>query len=99
LDSALFITKLPMLEHDTEEWRAAIQVLLLVVRHAGPTMFARHGIMRALNRRVVREFNSSRKVTHKEKWICPPAKTCDTENPPPSPRPSFLRPRRSQTKF
>ena len=30
----------------------------------GPTMFARIGIMRALNRNVVREFNPSRKDVH-----------------------------------
>jgi hypothetical protein len=30
----------------------------------GPPMFARIGIMRALNRDYVREFNSSRKDTH-----------------------------------
>jgi hypothetical protein len=41
-----------------------MQALLLVVEHGGPTMFARIGIMRALNRNVVRESNSSRKDTH-----------------------------------
>jgi hypothetical protein len=40
-----------------------MEALLLVVEHGGPTMFARIGIMRALNRNVVREFNSSRKDT------------------------------------
>jgi hypothetical protein len=63
-DAALYITKLPKAEHDTEEWQAAMQALLLVVEHGGPTMFARIGIMRALNRNVVRESNSSRKDTH-----------------------------------
>jgi hypothetical protein len=63
-DAALYITKLPKVEHDTEEWHAAMQALLLVIEHGGPTMFARIGIMRALNRNVVREFNSSRKDTH-----------------------------------
>ena len=41
-----------------------MEALLLVVEHGGPTMFARIGIMRALNRNVVREFDSSRKDTH-----------------------------------
>ena len=63
-DAALYITKLPKAEHDAEEWQAAMEALLLVVEHGGPTMFARIGIMRALNRKVVREFNSSRKDTH-----------------------------------
>jgi len=58
-DAALYITKLPKAEHDTEEWQAAMQALLLVVEHGGPTMFARIGIMRALSRNVVREFDSS----------------------------------------
>jgi hypothetical protein len=38
--------------------------LLLVVELNGPTMMARIGIMRALNRGYVREFNSSRNDTH-----------------------------------
>jgi hypothetical protein len=62
-DAALYITKLPKAEHDAEEWQAATEAPLLVVEHGGPTMFARIGIMRALNRNVVREFNSSRKDT------------------------------------
>jgi hypothetical protein len=32
--------------------------------HCGPTMFARIGMLRALNRRVQREFNSSGKDVH-----------------------------------
>jgi hypothetical protein len=31
----------------------------------GPTMFARIGVMRALNRHIVREFDPSRKDTHR----------------------------------
>jgi hypothetical protein len=38
--------------------------MLLVVEHNGPTMMARIGIMRALSRNVVREFDTSRKETH-----------------------------------
>jgi hypothetical protein len=37
---------------------------MLVVEQAGPTMFARVGVMRALNRGHVREFNTSRKDPH-----------------------------------
>ena len=47
-DAALYITKLPKAEHDAEEWQAAMQVLLLVAEHDGPTMFSRIGLMRAL---------------------------------------------------
>jgi hypothetical protein len=63
-DAALYITQLPKAEHDAEEWQAAMEALLLVVEHGGPTMVARIGIMRALNLNVVREFNSSRKDMH-----------------------------------
>jgi hypothetical protein len=56
--------KLPKAEHDAEEWQAAMQALLLVAEQDGPSMFARIGIMRALNRGYVREFNNSRKDTH-----------------------------------
>jgi hypothetical protein len=51
-------------EHDADEWQHAMQALLLVAEHDGPAMFARIGIMRALNRHVERVFNPSRKDTH-----------------------------------
>ena len=41
-----------------------MEVLLLVAEHDGPTMFARIGVMRALNRRVERVFDPSRKDKH-----------------------------------
>ena len=53
-DAALYITKLPKAEHDAKEWQAAMAALLLVAEHDGPTMFARIGVMRALNRHVER---------------------------------------------
>ena len=49
-DAALYITKLQKAEHDAPEWQAAMEVLLLVAEHDGPTMFARIGMMRALHR-------------------------------------------------
>ena len=49
-DAGKFITKLPKAEHDAEDWQDAMQALLLVAEHDGPTMFARIGVMRALNR-------------------------------------------------
>jgi hypothetical protein len=63
-DAAEYITELPKAEHDTPEWQAAMKALLLVAENGGPPMFARTGVIRALNRNVVREFNSSRKDTH-----------------------------------
>jgi hypothetical protein len=63
-DAALHITKLPKTEHEAAEWQAAMEALILVATQGGPTMFARIGIMRALNRHVVREFNPDRKDHH-----------------------------------
>ncbi len=63
-DAATYITKLPKAEHDAAEWQAAMEALLLVAESGGPTMFARIGVMRALNRHVEREFKSDRKDTH-----------------------------------
>jgi hypothetical protein len=63
-DAALYIAKLPKAEHDAEEWQAAMEALLLVAEHDGPTMFARIGVMRALNRHVERIFDPSRKDHH-----------------------------------
>jgi hypothetical protein len=47
--------------------QAAMEALLLVVEQTGPTMFARIGVMQALNRSVERVFDSSRKERHWEK--------------------------------
>jgi hypothetical protein len=63
-DAGNYITKLPKAEHEAAEWRAAMESLLLVVELDGPTMFARIGIMRALNRHVERMFNPDRKDHH-----------------------------------
>jgi hypothetical protein len=49
-DAALYITELPKPERDADEWQAAMEALLLVAEHDGPTMFARIGVMRALQR-------------------------------------------------
>src|SRR5947209_17399331 len=62
-DAADYITSLPKKESDLPEWQTAIEVLLLVSR-GGPTMMARIGVMRALNRHVERVFNPDRKKTH-----------------------------------
>jgi hypothetical protein len=59
-----YITKLPKAEHKAAEWQAAMEALILVATSGGPTMFARIGIMRALNRHVERVFNPDRKDHH-----------------------------------
>jgi hypothetical protein len=60
-DAGTYITKLSKAEHEATEWQAAMEALILVATLGGPTMFARIGVMRALNRHVVREFSLSRK--------------------------------------
>jgi hypothetical protein len=62
-DAADYITKLPKKEADLPEWQTAIEVLLLCSR-GGPTMMARIGVMKALNRNVPRVFNPDRKDHH-----------------------------------
>jgi len=63
-DAGRYITKLPKAEHEAAEWQDAMEALILVATIGGPTMFARIGVMRALNRHVVRVFNPDRKDHH-----------------------------------
>jgi hypothetical protein len=60
-DAGIYITKLPEAEHTAPERQAAMEALILVATLGGPTIFARIGLMRALNRHVVRVFNPDRK--------------------------------------
>jgi hypothetical protein len=48
-DAANYITALPAKESAVEEWQVAIEALMLCSR-SGPTMMARIGVMKALNR-------------------------------------------------
>jgi hypothetical protein len=64
---------LPKAEHEAEEWQTAMQALLLVVRQNGPTMFARIGVMRALNRYWRQSSNrahSERAEEFRPTWQC-----------------------------
>jgi hypothetical protein len=61
-DAGTYITKLPKAEHEAPEWQTAMELLMLVARLNGPTMMARIGVMKALNRRVERVFNPDRKT-------------------------------------
>jgi hypothetical protein len=63
-DAGTFITKLPKTEHEAPEWQAAMEALIQVATHGGPTMFVRIAIMQALNRHHVREFNPKEKEPH-----------------------------------
>ena len=63
-DAGRYITKLPKAEHEATEWLAAMEGLDPGRDVGRPTMFARIGIMRALNRHVGRVFNPDRKEHH-----------------------------------
>lgn len=47
-DAGHYVAGLPKRQHDTPEWQAATEALMLVVEHGGPTMLPKIGIMRAL---------------------------------------------------
>jgi hypothetical protein len=49
-DAGDYIANLPKNESALPEWQAAVEALMLVVEHGDPAMFARIGVMRALNR-------------------------------------------------
>jgi len=49
-DAAIYMLNLPPEARRQQEWQAAAGALVLVAERGGPTMFARIGIMRALNR-------------------------------------------------
>jgi len=63
-DAGRYITRLPKAEHEAAEWQAAMEALILVATLGGPTMFARIGVMRALNRNIERVLDPSRKDHH-----------------------------------
>ena len=63
-DAADYITRLPEKEQHHSTWQAAVKALILVAENNGPTMFARIGVMQALNRHHVREFNPKHKEPH-----------------------------------
>ena len=60
-DAGNYITRLPKAVHQAAEWHAAMEALILVMTLDSPTMFARIGVMRALNGHVERVFNPDRK--------------------------------------
>jgi hypothetical protein len=47
-DAADYIRKLPQPERDGQEWRLAVQMLIDAAEDRGPMLFARMGIVRAL---------------------------------------------------
>ncbi|KRR07803.1 hypothetical protein [Bradyrhizobium valentinum] len=47
-DAADYIRNLPQTERDRQEWRLAVQMLIDAAEDRGPMLFARMGIVRAL---------------------------------------------------
>jgi hypothetical protein len=60
-DAANYIKKLPKAEHDSQEWRLAVQMLIDAAEDRGPMLFAKMGLLRATNRHVERVFKPDRK--------------------------------------
>jgi hypothetical protein len=78
-DAAQYITELPKADHDAEECQAAMQVLLLVAEHdgPGPAMFARIGVIQAINRHVARAIDPPGKDKHWDgERLTGPSPTC-----------------------
>jgi hypothetical protein len=47
-DAASYIRKLPISERDRQEWRLAVHMLIDAAEDRGPIMFARMGMLRAI---------------------------------------------------
>jgi hypothetical protein len=63
-DAGRYIAALPKAEQQSPEWQAATEALIMAAEDRGPLMHAHVGMMRALNRHVVRVFNPDRKDHH-----------------------------------
>ena len=59
-DAADYIRKLPQAERDGQEWRLAVQMLIDAAEDRGPMLFARMGIVRALEAHAVRTLDPER---------------------------------------
>lgn len=51
-DAADYIKTMPQPERERQEWRLAIQMLIDAAEDRGPTLFARMGILRALEANI-----------------------------------------------
>jgi hypothetical protein len=63
-DAGKYITKLPKVEQQLDEWQTATEALIMAAEGRGPLLHARVGMLRALNRHVERVFNPDRKDHH-----------------------------------
>lgn len=60
-DAANYIKSLPKSEHDRREWRLAVHMLIEAAEDRGPMMFARMGILRAVERDAEPRFGPERR--------------------------------------
>jgi len=63
-DAATYITKLPKAEQDLEIWQVVAHLIRAAETGGGWIWLASIGVLRALHRDRVREFNPNRKETH-----------------------------------
>jgi hypothetical protein len=49
-DAANYIRRLPKSEHEAPEWRLAAQMLIDAAENRGPMLFAKMGMLRAMER-------------------------------------------------
>ena len=63
-DAGTYITKLPKTEHEAPERQASMEAPILVATRGGSTMLARIGVLQALKRHHVREFNPRQRERH-----------------------------------
>ncbi|MCA6113766.1 hypothetical protein J6524_02310 [Bradyrhizobium sp. WSM 1738] len=59
-DAANYIRTLPQSERDRQEWRLAIQMLIDAAEDRGPMLFARMGIIRALEAHIESTLDAER---------------------------------------
>jgi hypothetical protein len=67
-DAANYIKKLPKLERDRQEWRLAIHMLIDAAEDRGPMMFARTGILHAIERVAEPRFGSGQQQAKGISW-------------------------------
>jgi hypothetical protein len=60
LDAGNYIAALPRKEAEGDHWQAAIEALIMAAQDRGPSLHARVGMLRALNRHVERVFRPQR---------------------------------------
>ena len=63
-DAGAYIMQLPTAEHEAREWQTAMHCLIEAADRGGPVSFARLGVAQALNRRVEKIYDPSRKQPH-----------------------------------